>query len=130
MRSSPLLRWVGLGDADHLLFEVEILPVSAPAVRPPGCRTSRASQSSNRKPACPSPPQQSGDTPLRPDAHLAALFLADGACHPGRILRQLVETHGMIEDGAELIVERFQIGLGIGLAVRASSASSSRSASE
>lgn len=55
---------------------------------------------------------------LRPELHLAAL----GRPHPGslgaRVPGKPVVAHGVVEDGGELVVDRLQVRLRVGLAVR------------
>lgn len=54
---------------------------------------------------------------FRPDKHLAAFLLAHITGLGGRVLWQSIESHGMIEHGAELIVDCLEIHRRIGHSV-------------
>lgn len=113
----PFAAVVGFGNVDLLLFEVEILPGQRQQLPLPDAAPVEHLKAVVGDRLIHHGLGKAAVFLFRPDAHLAALLLTDSAGHPGRILRQLVEAHGMIEDGAKLIVKGFQIGLGIGLSI-------------
>ena len=52
-----------------------------------------------------------------PAFHFNALFTTHISNRSGRVFRKLVVTDRMVEDRAQLVMNRFQVGFGIGLAI-------------
>ena len=111
----PLVRLV---DRSRCASRSQSLPGSGPAAPPPGCRTNRASQTRRTTAACPSsPPQISEYSSLVQNSISRFFFLPMLPGLFAGILPQVVVPHRVVEDGAELVVDRLQVHRRVGLAL-------------
>ena len=94
---------------ETVFFSKLSLPVSGLTARPHGCRTSRAFQMRSRKAACPSSLLQISDIPLSSRTAFHGFFFLPMLPAFYRDSLEVVILDRMVKDGAELIVDGFEI---------------------
>ena len=112
----PMAPVVGLGDVDFLLFEIKIRAVQSQQFALPNAAPVEHLETVEGERLVHDGLGKFLIFLLGPDLHFRPVLLPDGTGKARRVFGQLVKADGVVEDGAQLVVQRLQIGLRIGRA--------------